>query len=380
MRVLLVTGSFPPMTCGVGDYTACLADALAQQPGVEVAVLTGVEAASSGRHTSVEVFPVIRAWAPDELGTVRKVVRSWKPDVIHIQFPTQGYQGGTLPWMLPVAWLGRWTPIVQTWHEYFPEFTPGFTWHGVRWAAYALALSRGDVVVVRPEYRRRMGRRWRLLTSHKRFELVPSAPAVPRVVLTAQERQEIRSRYEAGSRALLVFFGFFFEHKGIDDLLQIMDPQRHRLVLVGDVRTGDPYQAALVERVAREPFARAVTWTGFLPPVDAARILAAADAVVLPLRAGAGSWNTSVQAAILQGTFLLTTSRERHGYDPEQNVYHARPGDLADLRRGLEDHLGHRIEQSDHAGKLSTWADVARRHIEIYGRKVRQGHRLPGKR
>ena len=40
MKVLLVTGSFPPMKCGVGDYTACLAEALARKPNIEVAVLT----------------------------------------------------------------------------------------------------------------------------------------------------------------------------------------------------------------------------------------------------------------------------------------------------------------------------------------------------
>ncbi len=33
IRVMLVSGSFPPMRCGVGDYTARLADELASRCG-----------------------------------------------------------------------------------------------------------------------------------------------------------------------------------------------------------------------------------------------------------------------------------------------------------------------------------------------------------
>lgn len=374
MRVLLITGSFPPMTCGVGDYTACLAKALAAQPGVEVAVLTSVGAAGADHDPPVELFPLIREWATGELATVSEVVRRWKPDVIHVQYPAQGYGSGELPWMLPVTRLGHRAPVVQTWHEYFPGFASGLGWHGLPWAAYALALSRGDVVVVRPDYRQRMPWWWRLLTRHKRFDLIPNASAVPRVVLSDEERSEIRAHYVPDGRALLVFFGFFFEHKGIDDLLQIIDLERHRLLLIGEVKAGDPYQATLVDRLSREPFASTVSWAGFLPPVEAGRILAAADAVVLPLRTGAGDWNTSVHAAILQGTFLLTTSVERHGYDPERNVYYARPGDLADLKRGLEGHLGNRNPRAEHEDLLPAWPEIARRHLEVYERHL---HRRP---
>jgi glycosyltransferase involved in cell wall biosynthesis len=354
------------MTCGVGDYTACLAAALGAQPGVEAAVLSSIQATGADNRTAVEVFPVIQDWASNELEKVREVVRRWKPDIVHIQFPTQGYRGGTLPWILPVARLVRPPSLVQTWHEYFPEFTPGFNWHGIRWAAYALALSRGDVVVVRPDYRAHMPRRWRLLTSHKRFELIPNAPSIPRVAISTQERDRIRSRYAPDGRALLVFFGFFFEHKGIDDLLQIMDVERQRLVLVGDLNPQDPYQARLARRLGREPFVNSVSWTGFLPPVDVGQILAAADAVILPLRAGAGNWNTSAQAAILQGTFLLTTSLERHGYDPDLNVYHALPGDIADLKSGLEQFLGRRNPRADREELIPTWSEIARRHVAFY--------------
>ena len=71
-------------------------------------------------------------------------------------------------------------------------------------------------------------------------------------------------------------------------------------------------------------------------------MLAAADAVVLPFRSGGGSWNSSIKAAAVQGTFVLTTSTERHGLDPDGNVYYARPSDAKDLMEALRRHLGRR--------------------------------------
>jgi glycosyltransferase involved in cell wall biosynthesis len=371
MRVLQISGSLPPMKCGVGDYTACLAEALAGLPGVEVGVLTSVEASPGRPQNSFDVLATIEKWGRDELGRAMQVARDWKADVVHVQYPTQGYGTGTLPWLLPPAFWRRGTPVVQTWHEHFFGMTYQPNWHGFRWAAYCLALTPGDVVVVRPDYRENMSRWWRVVSRHKSLELVPSAPSIPRVLLSDEERVEIRRRFAPDGRALLVFFGFFFEHKGIDDLLRIMDPVRHRLVLVGEVKDWDPYQTALVERLRREPYASAVEWAGFLEPLEAGRILAAADAVVLPLRTGAGSWNTSLQAAILQGTFLLTTSLERHGYDADRNTYFARPGDLSDLKEGLDRHLGRRNPVAPDERLLPTWPSIARKHLAIYERALR---------
>jgi glycosyltransferase involved in cell wall biosynthesis len=370
MRILLVTGSFPPMACGVGDYTASLARALAGLPSVKVAVLTSVGALGGDSGEPFEVFPVIRTWDRDELTTVDDIVRFWKPDIIHIQYPTQGYGIGALPYVLPTALLRHRIPSVQTWHEYFSGVAPRLTWLSFPWPAYALALTRGDVVVVRPDYRKKMSPWFRLLTMQKRFALIPSASALPRVVLTEDERRKLKQRYAPDGRALLVFFGFFFENKGIDDALQIMDVERQRLVMVGEVKEWDPYQKALVERVGRAPFANAVTMTGFLPSIDAARLLAGADAVVLPLRLGAGKWNTSLQAAILQGTFALTTSFERHGYDADQNVYYAHPGDTVDMKQALERYIGRRNPRAEREDLLPTWPEIARQHLTLYERHL----------
>jgi glycosyltransferase involved in cell wall biosynthesis len=358
MRVLLITGSFPPMTCGVGDYTHALAGALAGRPGVEVGVLTSAEAGPTGSE-KYPVFPAVRDWKRADFAEVKAVVGSFKPDVVHLQYPTAGYRN-TLAWQLPIRLSALGLPVVQTWPEYFPRELRLALPHII------MGLPPGDLIVVRPGYEREMSWWSRLLMAHKRMHLISNAPTIPKVVLTDVERAAVRERFGAGGKALLAFFGFLFENKGIDDVLRIMDPQRHHLVLVGDVKEWDPYQRDLLHRVRQPPLAGSVTVTGFVPAGEAATVLAAADAVVLTFREGGGSWNTTIKAAALQGTFVLTTSRERHGFDADANIYYARPGDTEDMKQALALHLGRRNPNPSPEAAGPSWQQIAERHIAIY--------------
>ena len=123
MRVLLISGSYPPDACGVGDYTMRLARALAKQPDWEVAVLTGPAASGGAPGGVTDELPaptVIHcpgAWAFSALPRIVTAVRQWAPDVVHFQYPTQGFFGWRLPALLPALLRCLGFPSVQTWHE-----------------------------------------------------------------------------------------------------------------------------------------------------------------------------------------------------------------------------------------------------------------------
>lgn len=358
MRVVLVTGAFPPMRCGVGEYTRSLARALAAA-GAEVAVLTSAGAAGAGAGEPFEVLPAVPRWSLRHAGTALRVLRAFRPEVVHQQFPTQGYDGPLAALLPLLAAPGR-ARVVQTWHEFLPGERGAAAWEVL------VAIAPGPVVVVRPGFQARMPRWFRALTRHHRFHLVQNAPTLPRAELDEAARSAVRARWAPPGRRLLAFFGFPYEHKGIDDLLALLDPDRDHLVLAGAVQPSDPYQADLARRLAAPPLAGRVTLTGFLPEPDAAALLAAADAVVLPFRRGGGPWNTSLKAAALPGTFVLTTGHDRHGYDAAENVYWARPGDLDDLRAGLAAHLGRRRAGPSPALGGPSWDEIAAAHLAIY--------------
>jgi glycosyltransferase involved in cell wall biosynthesis len=264
--------------------------------------------------------------------------------------------------MLPLLLLAERPPVVQTWHEYIPGGRPAL-WH------LTVGAAPGDVVVVRPEFRERMPLWFRAFTAHRRFHVIPNAPTLPRVQLRDDERAQVRRTYASAARSLIAYFGFMFRNKGLDDLLGIIDPARHHLVLIGKLERSDPYQIELAERIARPPLAGSVTLAGFLEAPEAARVLAAADAVVLPFRDGGGEWNTSIKGAAAQGTFVLTTSTSRSGYVPAQNVYYARPGDRNELRAALDRYAGTR--SSTPAPELAGpgWDQIAQAHLRVYERR-----------
>lgn len=358
LRVLLVSGSVPPMRCGVGDYTAGLARALAETGKAQVGVLTS---RLPGRQDTtgwpgVEMLEPIARWRTSGLLPALRTARSWRPDIVHVQHPSQGYDG---PLALLLGTAVRWAlgvPVVLTLHE-----PVGVNLQVVAMAALIRAAD--AVIVVRPNFRDLVNRKVGWTIAGKRLHFVPNATTLPRATPTPERVRAVRDRYHAGAKALVAYFGFVYPSRGVHQLFKIANPAVHQLVIVGGMLDeAADYFREVSARAAESDWRSSCTVTGFMPAGEAAEILACADAVVLPFEGGGGSWNTSLHGARLQGAFVLTTSREARGYDSRQNVYYASPGDVVEMRTALAAHLGTRREPVD----VPTWAQVADAHLEIY--------------
>src|ERR1700740_288423 len=97
MKVLMVSGSWPPEPCGVGHYASRLSEALAEA-GVDLVRFGGRQALSMRNLHQV-------------LGQVRNV----EADIVHLQYPTMAYGRSFAPPLFTV--LAR-TPVVVTLHEF----------------------------------------------------------------------------------------------------------------------------------------------------------------------------------------------------------------------------------------------------------------------
>ena len=80
MRILIVTGSFPPMRCGVGDYTYRLVESLSMNSSNTLAVLTSIEAGDQNNKYSI--FAIIKKWSILEVFTYVSCLKRWQPDVV----------------------------------------------------------------------------------------------------------------------------------------------------------------------------------------------------------------------------------------------------------------------------------------------------------
>jgi len=359
IRVLLVTGSYPPMKCGIGDYSCKLAQSLSVS-GIKVGVLTSVFEGKLEGIKGIEIFPIIKKWGLRESLKAIWIIRSWRADIVHIQHPTQGYGNGILPWILPIISFLMGKKVVQTWHEAY----------GRRKALklFLKSIVPASLVFVRPQYKDCLHPMLGWALWNKKIEFIPSASCIPRAVLNGQETEALRKHYLKKQKRLIVFFGFVYPHKGVELLFEIADPALDQIVIAGviDQKEKD-YLGKITRRASAEPWAGKVAITDFLPAQEIAALLAVADAVVLPFRAGGGDWNTSIHGAVLNGAFVVATSLTQNGYDKKYNVFFARIDDIAQMRSALTAYAGTRRKHDPDIDQ-DEWLRIANRHRLLYER------------
>ena len=357
MRLLLITGSYPPMKCGVGDYSYNLAKSLVTNPEIQVGVLTSICAGQVDKPTGVEIFPVMRKWGLLEAFKVKEVIRRWSPDIVHIQYPTQGYGKGLLPWLLPMICFLTGKKVVQTWHEGYGRASAPLL--------FLKSIVPSSLIFVRPEYKEGLDPWLRWALWKKRTLYIQNASGVPRAELSEQEKERLKKHYLKKQKRLIVFFGFVYPHKGAELLFEIADSALDQIVIAVEITGKWYFQRKIMAFAAVAPWIDKVTITGFLSASDAAALLTVADAVILPFRAGSDRWSTSIHAAILNRALVITTSMTQNGYDKKRNVYFAKVDDIQEMKSALAAYGGTRRKQDPDIDR-DEWLKIAQEHGLLY--------------
>ena len=352
-------GSFPPMRCGVGDYSYNLAKALIADPKLYIGVLTSVQGGGAGKVEGIEVFPVIKRWNLVEALKVIKIIRNWSPDIVHIQYPTQGYGTGKLPWLLPIISFLMQKKVVQTWHGGY-----GNSLRDVLKFCLKIIIP-GELVVVYLRYEKNFHPNLHWALWKKKPVFIPNASSIPRVDLCEQEKVVLKKQYLENQKRLVVFFGFVYPYKGVEFLFEIADPASDQIVIAGEIDEKGDYAQKIIKRASAEVWIGKVTTTGFLPAAAVASLLAVADAVILPFRSGGGDWNTSIHGAVLNGAFVITTSLTQNGYDQKRNVYFAKVDNIQEMRTALATYAGMRRKYDADIDR-DGWRQIACEHRSLY--------------
>lgn len=382
MRVLLVTGEFPPMQGGVGDYTREVGQALADQ-GCEVQVVTSVQ---GGPVNGLEVRPLVARWDWGCWRILRRVVHRFRPDVLHIQYQAAAYGLHPAINLFPRRLRldsGRPRTVV-TFHDLkvpylFPKAGP------LRpWIVTELARGSDAAITTNREDFEELGRR---LPSPP--TLIPIGSNIRPRLPAGYDRNAWRARYGAGPDDLLIgFFGFVNDRKGVDTLLRALallakagDGLSPRLLMIGG-QTGasDPtnvaYLALMKQLMARLGVEARVAWTGYVEPGEVSGAFQAADVCALPFRDGVSFLHGTFHAALVHGVPIITT-RPRlplpelvHG----ENVWFVPPEDPGALAEALA-HLAGAPEQrralGEGAAALSgdfRWDRIAAGTVQLYRR------------
>jgi glycosyltransferase involved in cell wall biosynthesis len=360
MKILIITGSFPPMKCGVGDYSHCLANALLNQPeGHHISIITSSNAKSENTiDEKIEIFPLLNNWNIIETSKIIKLVRILLPDIIHIQYPTQGYGNGYLPRLLPIILFLMRKKVIQTWHE-------GYSRRYIPWLLLKLLVSDGLVFVRLRYLEEKIHPLLNNIVRKKNPVFIPNASSIPKVSLNQKERIDLKNSFIKEQSRLVVFFGFIYPAKGLELLFEIADPQFDQIVIVGEPVENDEYYDTIKKLSSDTEWKGKVDMLGFMSPRGISKLLTVADAILLPFRAGGGEWNTTIHAAISSGSFVITTSSLKNGYDKKKNVFFAKIDDVQEMKFALNNYAG---KQRDYNPEIDTdkWSEIAKQHILLY--------------
>jgi polysaccharide biosynthesis protein PslF len=394
VRVLLVTGEYPPMRGGVADYTQLLARALAAK-GVEVSVLTSV-GATGGLDPDVAVSLAIKNWGVGFWPAVEDQLARVQPDLLHVQYQTAAFDMALGVNVWPVLGrLRRRPPTVVTFHDLREPYILPKLGPARRLATMLLAAGASGVVVTNAEDYTRIADgstsgRTRRVWGRRPLAAIPIGSNITPLAPDSSRRAALRERLGAQPDDVIVaFFGFLGQSKGVDVLVEAFDSlvsrgRPVRLLMVGAASgdSGRPdrsYESSIRQSLDRPHLRARVAWTGFLDAAGVATYLNAADLACLPFQQGGSLRHGSLIAALTHELPTVTTTIGSLPPVPGlpqlvsgHNTLLVPPNDPAAIVSAIE-HLADRLELRDtlSAGTRQlavafSWETIADQMIAFY--------------
>ncbi len=378
MRVCLISGSYPPIHCGIGDFALKLATAMAQQ-GAMIQIITSRHEVAASCGGGVTVLPLVDKWNLGALSLILAQLRTELPDLVNVQYPTQQYGRSlainVLPTFLRVQLR---LPVVTTIHEFG-------TYRQLGKLRVALSGLTSHRLVVTDQANLRQIESFVPFLKTK-LELIPIGANIEPCMSNVQ-RQQQRAMYGAtDADIVLAYFGFISPSKGLETLLPAFQTARRansglRLLLIADRDPADASYADYHRRIEnlldQLDLHEQVHWTGYVSPAQVSALLASADIAVLPFRDGASLRRTTLISALSHGLPTLSTigvgaTRDSLGEDtgvrliPPSNVLV-----LAEAILTLASDPAGRLRLSEHARQFASrfrWDNIARQTLSVFER------------
>lgn len=396
MRILLLTGEFPPQQGGVGDYSHLLARALLAQ-GHAVEIITTQPQSASSALPPLQPAVTVPRWDWRAWSTIRAAIERLQPDVILIQYQTAAYglhpAINLLPGWLHLRLRGRRPRLATTFHDLkfpylFPKAGP------LRMAAVRFLARQSDAAIATNMEDWQTLQQWGLhafdgaasvSTRGRLTAMIPIGSNVACAPPVGFERDAWRARWGVQPQDwLLGYFGFLNASKGgevlVNGLAHLVQQGRpaHLVMIGGQVGSSDPtnqrYLAHVHEQIKQLALQDRVHWTGFVSASEVSAHLLAADVCVLPYQDGAGRSRGSLMAALAHGLPIVTTQPHYPlpGFRDGANLRFVPPADAAALAGAVTElmtnpALGAQLAAG--AAALSqqfTWPAIARQHIALF--------------
>lgn len=272
MTIMLITGSYPPDVCGVGDYTYNLKNTPTAQDWM--------------------LF-YTKNWKLFSFFQKVRQINASGADIIIMESPTQGYGWSLLPHILTV-WFGLFSSkkMVVRLHEYTQLSVKSRL-------AVKLMLLTTNFAIFTNDYDRSVA------CSH--FKRLKKRSAVVKIFSNISKIEPAKSMDER--EIDIVNFGHIRPGKGIESFIETAERLRAkrpqlRVVLAGQVPEGYESYFASIEPICQKIGVRLVLNA---PSVQIAELLNNSKVAYLPFPDGVSERRGSMLAALANGAVVMTT-------------------------------------------------------------------------
>ncbi|MBN1877394.1 MAG: glycosyltransferase family 4 protein [Anaerolineae bacterium] len=386
MRIGMITGEYPPLEGGVGDFTRELGMAL-RADSHEVHILTARlndRQPSPVEEAGLKIYQDIYDWNRSTHTDITRWINTLALDVVNIQYQAAAYQmrGGIN--FYPRAQKRHLTaPIVVTYHDLLPPYLFPKAGPLRQWAVRQLAQHADGIIVTNDDD-------YTVLTTAMERSLPPTrlipigsniAPQPP----ASYDREGWRAARGIYPNDILIgFFGFLNHGKGVETLIDALGQliaaglPAHLIFIGGRTGSSDSTNACYADEIdaliEKGGLSTRVQRTGYTTPAEVSAALLAVDICALPYRGGASLRHGTLHAALAHGNAIVTTTPQtetpqlQHG----KNVMLVPPENTTALANALrrlwmESHL--RADIGQQAAQLSrefSWERIAARTAEFF--------------
>jgi glycosyltransferase involved in cell wall biosynthesis len=317
-RLLIVSGSFPEIRCGVARHVDIIASGAVRLGGYEVEVLTSAdEAVDAGVAQGYQVHARIAKWGILSAGKICGEILRLRPDIVHIQNPTIKYCG------LRSVTMSAVVPLLK---KKAPQVRVVVTQH--------------DIAVGKPMFRRRYKPLLKAadavtVSNERDYQAVLDLKIVPEKVYVGPVGSHIKippadSETRARAREALAipadavcitYFGFVHPERNVDVIIRALDLLRrqgrkvHGVIMGGASQGPQEYYQNCKELAGRLRLEEDITWTGYATEEQIIDGMRAGDVFVSLPQRGADMRNTSIHTALLAEMPVVTTRNERYYVD-----------------------------------------------------------------
>ena len=327
----LITRRFPPECCGVGDYTARLAESWARQ-GHEVTVFVASEGNQKSEIRSqndpeAQRFRVerIRLDASGDVRAAVEAIAAAKPEQVQLEYSNYGWSRWGFAFHVDAlvrALRKSGLPVTVALHEFPLEFLQHPLRAGisvVQRAHFARLVQGASEVLTNTPERVRILRRW-FPWRRETIRFRPNSSNIPMAASNAERCAALRAERAPGAELVVATFGTYHRDKNFEAVIEAAGDARRELPLalwlLGDASPAQPgYVEMLRRRVRERGMESAAWWPGRLNVEEISASLQAVDLFVLPQPDGHLTRSGAFMAAAAHGLAVIAVRNEENQRD-----------------------------------------------------------------